>query len=408
MKFSLQDVEVVLKLAGFEKITKTANRIKCRCPFASYTNVHKHGDNDPSFVIYHGDQVDATLYTCTCHETGKLTSLFYRLSDLACNNKDIAAANRFDDGNAAIKELLNGQHFTPSATDPKASKKGKKSQREIVEYSASWLASFFRVVIPEMQTDPDYPSRQIPVVDDDEEPVFSYHIRGYEYLLSRGITYDQMVDYDIRVDERLCMVAFPHYSRDGKLAGMRGRSYLTDDKEREDKNKENGLDPDTKHYCYVTKHGDGYTSNQSTVWFLEDRLVGDALAWKNCPTMVVESAIDAVLLKCYATAMLGCTASEEKYSFFKGSAGIIWLGDSKGDGTDESGVATARTDARDCCAKLKIPYRDAYYPVGYKDIGDMAQKNPEALEEFVGNIYRIIYEEYLAADEAKKHELVKV
>jgi hypothetical protein len=396
MKYDLDDLVVVAKLVGLEKIKKTTARITAKCPFYRHSDGevgrHLHGDNTPSFVMMQGTQNDATIYVCSCKASGLVKNLFSRLGDLACDAHDFAAAGVFQEGVEALKVLDGGAHLSPKATAPK---KAKKSKVEFYEYPDWYINSFPKLI--QVDGVVDY--------DDKGQPLNCIiHTQAYDYLVSRGFKAWQIADADVRVDEKLCMVGFPFRNHNGRWAGMRGRSYLPND-EMVSKNIENNLsDPKSKHYCYtfmekiegsnekVRRH------NQSTVWYREHEMTVNRRFLCNRPTIIVESAIDALLIGEEATAMFGLKVNKTKWEFFKGTAGVMFLGDSDRNGNDSPEVIPFREEARKHCTELGIPFYDLYYPEGFKDIGEMAQKDPALVKQFIDKIYQDIWDDFLKSN----------
>lgn len=374
MKIDLNDVAMVFQLAGFKNITNDGTRVRCSCPFSPYTHGHKNGDQNPSFTIYHGDTVDKTLYICPCGESGAFEKLFANLQTHAMVEGDKAARQVFTDCVEATKALLNGSHFSAKAASIASAPEGaiapSKASKLFVEYPSTWLDQF------------------PPVIKIDHAGDTYIHVAAHEYLIGRGFTDEQIVAADVRVDEYRKMVGFPYFNRDGLLAGMRGRSYRKN--------------PHYKHHCYVHEIDGKNFSNQMTTWYREYELYTDKQGWKNCPIIVVESAIDAALIGCNSTAMFGLNGDLEKWKFFKGSAGVVFLGDGDCHGNDAPEVAIYRKKARGYCEQLGIPFFDAYFPVGFKDAGEMAMDEEVSLNEFIDSLYDDLLKAYEVPPEPKK------
>jgi hypothetical protein len=243
----------------------------------------------------------------------------------------------------------------------------------LFEYSASLVDKYPTVMQPERDMNGYVNYDKNGLADG------NYHVQAYEFLSRSGFKDWKIIDSDVRVDEERGMVGFPYRDKDGNWAGMLGRSYLPNLK--------------TDHFCY-TVHSvcegaieDALKSRDSIVWYREYELEKGRKFMKNRPTIVVQNPIDAALIGEEATAMFGLTASETMWKFFKNTAGVVFLGDSDRNGNDLPEFAVAREDARLKCGKLKIPFYDIYYPVGFKDVGEICMKDRNTLEDMLENFY---------------------
>lgn len=182
-------VKQLLACLGVKKAEISGQWMNSPCPLAFATHEKGH-DHTPSF----GVNIGAGTYNCfSCGASGGLSKLVQEMQFHVGRMKpdkhyDFKTAYAIIDEDEAILEALPEfeEHEAPKVFTP-------------------W---------PEWWTEP-YPR----VLASDEAST---------YLLNRGITTDEMYQWDLRWDDDRQMVVFPYRNAFGKLAGARGRCIHKD------------------------------------------------------------------------------------------------------------------------------------------------------------------------------------
>lgn len=211
-----ESVKQVYSILGRHSLVAKGKWIMGSCPFSYYT--HSKGvDNDPSFGITTED--GESHYSCfSCSQHGKLSDLPVELA--ARMSKDntpkfnLKALFEFLEDSKPIGYQIPNEYEAPK-------------KKVLKPFAEEWLSTFMS-------------AKQSPI--------------AMKYLQGRGVLGWQVEYYDLRFDTSRKMICFPLRTKDGILAGMRGRA----------------IDPDIKPRFHDYSTHD--TSNTDLVLFNENHL----------------------------------------------------------------------------------------------------------------------------------------
>ncbi len=345
---TLQSAAGILQCLNVHKMEIDSDRIRCSCPLG-ILGKHYHSNRNLSnpacevTVSKGANESTYIRYYCySCSEYGDLEILPYEMIYWARKNPEEFSASYVKERAAKALEYLldyqiEGATVSAVTVDLFAAK-------EFSPYSEAWLSSY-------------PPALQNPSVT--------------KYLYSRGLSDEIIVELDIRAysHNQYLYAGFPYRNIEGVLAGMRGRG-IDDDYEYSDEANE-------KRGWKLLKHRPikpiDFESNESLVWYREDRL--DLTK----PVLIVEGQFDvASILPLYrnVTCLFTSNASPIKLSFFNDSAGVIILLDNDKDGSPaHEKIIKSRQTMGKYFTTQKTKYLQAFYPKGCKDAGEMSPDN---------------------------------
>jgi DNA primase len=184
-------------------------------------------------------------------------------------------------------------------------------------------------------------------------PKLEQYPEGVEFVLSRGVTKEQITEFDLRFDPERSMVVFPIREAYGALAGLRGRAITGF-----------GL----KHYDY-SHHSDH--KNVKGVWFNEPAL---NLSGK---VVVVEGQFDCLrVAQVYPKVVANLTAMPTRHKCLKLALteGVVLIPDN-----DKAGLQSV-AKYQEMLTPLGVHLEVATLPITVKDAGEC---HPDFLKEFL-------------------------
>lgn len=298
--YTKADLRSILRSCGIEIVSQTGTDFLCLCPF-------HHNTDSPAFAASYSKGL-FVCYNQNCNSAGTVLDLVMKLTE----------RNNFE----AMRFIS----------------QSKLSSADLLEEELKDL----------LEDKPEFNPFSLETVDTAHRMLMSKGYGAYDYLLSRGITEEAMVHFNLGFSSIQQMTMVPLHSPDGILVGVIGRSIVG----KSFKNSPNLPRNKTMFNIHRAKREGG-------------------------TIIVVESSFDAIRLwqagYPNAVATLGGSISDSNIQLLnKYSSTIIIMTDNDG-----AGKALGTTIATKLNRKNVLWARynyDIMYPHGAKDVGDMTDE----------------------------------